>query len=194
MDEESEEVLAHSAELHRLFDQRVRGLRLLHRMRTQARGQDPAIEIDIWLSDFEASADTWLAEAVFALAQESGNADLFRLSLLLLVITHGTIASHRGHGLPDKPGMASGYALSTIFAEQWAMSSDGSWSPKPRRRPIGHDPDPVGAGKTWRKRLLRKLHARQKEGLESTLDALMLLIMNDFIPLRVKVTDPPISA
>lgn len=119
--------------------------------------------------------ESMLITALRQVAWTEYDPDLIRLVDLYEAAVRGFVASRLSPDLPNKPGMASAYAISTIANGGWSKGPDGTWkSDKPLR--WGHEHDPVEAGKTWRKRLLKKVRLNQKNGHRDDRDELIVLI------------------
>lgn len=133
--------------------------------------------------------NSMLVAALQHVAWTTRDADLMRLADLLEAVARGSVASALAPNLPDKPGMASAYAISTLISGGWSKRPDGTWkSDKPLQ--WGHEHDPVEAGKTWRKRLLRKVSLKQKNGQSDDRDELILLTFQVIDVLKLQVRDP----
>lgn len=123
--------------------------------------------------------DDWILRVVRELAIRMNDRDLMRLADLFEAAIKGWVASKLGPNLPDKPGMASAYAISTILNGRWVQTSDGSWrSDKPLAR-WGYEHDPVEAGKTWRKRLLREVRSIREKGIPDDRSDIIELIFRN---------------
>lgn len=123
--------------------------------------------------------DDWLIRVVHDLAIRLDDRDLMRLAYLFEAVIKGWVASRWGPNLPDKPGMASAYAISTIFSGRWVRSSDGTWRSHKPLAQRGYDHDPVEAGKTWRKRLLREIRSSREKGItDDRSDVIDLIFRN----------------
>jgi hypothetical protein len=113
-------------------------------------------------------ADEWLCSAILGLAIRTYDQDFVRLAYLNAAYSGRWVASDYGENLPDKPGMASAYAISTIMACGWTKNQDGTWRSDKRLTQQGFDHDPVDAGKTWRKRLAKRLRDREENVADFT--------------------------
>lgn len=131
-----------------------------------------------------------VAKALIALCNEVLDGDFYRLAHFTKALILKSVASELSDDLPDKPGVSSAYAISTIIAEGWVRSGDGTFRPHDRAHDLGHLPDPVDAGKSWRKRLLRKMRDREKRMPIVQLDELMSFILNDFVPAKLHRATP----
>lgn len=130
-------------------------------------------------------AEARLSSVILSLAVRTNDRDFIRLACLNAAYRGRWIASEYGENLPDKPGMASAYAISTIIACCWTKNQDGTWKSDKRLMQRGFDHDPVDAGKTWRKRLAKKLRVREEHGVWSEVDELMALIFHTIDSLKL---------
>lgn len=120
--------------------------------------------------------DDWLLIVVRQIAERTGDHDLLRLADLCEAAIKGWVASKLAPNLPDKPGMASAYAISTILNGLWVQQGDGTWRSNKPLAKRGFEHDPVEAGKTWRKRLLREVRRNKENGVNDDRSDLIDLI------------------
>lgn len=144
---------------------------------------------ELYLRD-RGRAEQWLSRATMDLASRTGDPDFIRLSYLNAAFFCRRVASDWGPELPDKPGMASAYAISTIIAADWKRGADGTWKPGKRLSSHEHEHNPVESGNTWRKRLVKKLRDREKSGAQCELDETMRLILKFIAASKLQFTDP----
>lgn len=71
--------------------------------------------------------NSMLVAALQHVAWTTRDADLMRLADLFEAVARGSVASALAPNLPDKPGMASAYAISTLISGGWSKRSDGTW-------------------------------------------------------------------
>ncbi len=134
--------------------------------------------------------EAMLAAALKQVAWNTLDPDLLRLAHLFEALVKGWVAFALAPNLPKKPGMESAYAISTLLTGGWSKAPDATWRSDKALRQWGFEHDPVEAGKTWRKRLLKKVRLRKESEQSDDRDELILLTFRAIDDRKLRVRDP----
>ena len=123
-------------------------------------GGDVSSEMTLFVNEVEELAKERVVIELSSYNCEYSNPFEQRLAMIVKAKLRGELASELHPDLPDKPGMSSAYAISTILSDPQRYVHNDAIFPNG----IPDDCDPVGSGARWLTRLRRDIAEGKDRG------------------------------